>query len=118
MAITAPYEFTSTLALNSELSLTGNSTTIAALTTPGVFQVFIDFSNAAANDSFLVTIYEKAISASTQRRVQTFTIGTAAVLANPLWCSCSLVLMRGYDLTVTQTAGTGRVVSWSVRQVA
>lgn len=117
MAISAPYEFTATLS-GVELSMTNNSATIAALAVAGVFQAFVDFGIAAAGDSFLVTIYEKALSATTQRRVQTFTISAAAALANPLWCSPSLVLLRGYDFTILQTAGTYRSVSWSIRQVA
>jgi hypothetical protein len=42
----------------------------------------------------------------------------AGVQSDPLWVSPSFVLMNGWDMTLRQTAGTGRAYPWSIRKVA
>lgn len=118
MAITAAFEQSAiTLVVGTELSLTNNSAVIAAQATAGVFQLFVDLANMAAGDEFVVTLYEKATAVATQRSAHGFLV-TGGPLTSPLFISPSMILMRGWDWTLKQVAGTGRAVSWSIRQVA
>jgi hypothetical protein len=81
-----------------------------------VYQVFIDFSALTATEEYLVSVKEKATSGGTQRII--FRATVAGVQGSPIWVSPSLILIHGWDVTLTKKAGTDRSISWSIRQVA
>jgi hypothetical protein len=112
MAIAELYSGSQTATISTEHTL--NSPT--PNTTDGVFQVFVDVANMAAGDVLELRVKEKCRSADTQRQVLMSTLGGAQ--SDPLWVSPSLILMHGWDVTLKQTAGTGRAFPWSIRQVA
>lgn len=85
-------------------------------TTDGIFQVFVDVANMVAGDILELRIKEKARTGDTQRQVLVATL--AGAQSDPLWVSPSLILMNGWDVTLKQTAGTGRAFPWSIRKVA
>lgn len=98
-----------------EWSLVNNSSTIAARTTPGVFQVFIDFNALAVGDVFRFRAYEKCLSTGTQRVVyETPIVGP---LSAPVFVSPSLMLLNGYDFSIVKISGTDRTIDWSIRTV-
>jgi hypothetical protein len=86
-----------------------------AQTTDGVFQLFLDVNDMIAGDVLRIRIYEKCRSADTQRIVYEATL--AGAQPTPIWASPSLVLLHGWDFTITATAGT-IAVNWSIRQVS
>jgi hypothetical protein len=112
MAIAELYSGSQTATINTEHTL--NSPT--PNTTDGVFQVFIDVSAMVAGDVLELRIKEKCRAADTIRQALMSTL--AGVQSDPLWVSPSLILMHGWDVTLRQTAGTGRAFPWSIRQVA
>lgn len=87
-------------------------------TTSGVFQLFLDVNALVAGDVLEVRIKEKARTGGTQRVFFTDTLtgprgADAAGYATP-----ALTLGIGWTMTIKQTAGTGRVVPWSIRRIS
>ena len=82
-------------------------------TTDGVYQLWIDTSAMANGDTLEVRIKEKVRSSGTQRLVWLDTL--AHTQDEPGWCSPALILLHGWDMTIKQTAGTGRTFEWSIR---
>lgn len=114
MAITE-YKTGSATIGTAEYSVVTPGTTLADDTTDGVFQAFLDPMNMAAGDQFRVRVYEKVTSGGSKRVVYESTLvgAQAEALAFP-----SLILLHGWDVTITKLAGTDRSFSWSIRQVA
>ena len=84
-------------------------------TSAGIYQVFLDLSGMASGDELRIRIYEKVTSSSTQRIVwESYLVG---VQTEGTWVSPSLVLMHGWDVTLTALVGT-ITVDWSIRKVA
>jgi hypothetical protein len=115
LAITSLYEFASSVS-TTEYSLTDDSTTLQSRNSSGVYQLFMDLSNLSAGDQFTLTLYEKATSAGTQRKVEQWTF--SGTQGQPIWASPSLILMYGWEFSLVCVAGSDRTISWSVRQVA
>lgn len=86
-------------------------------TTDGVYQLVVDLTNLAAGDRVEFAVREKVLSgASQQARV---VIGAfSGPVTDKLYVSDSLILLHGWDLTLKQTAGTGRSFDWSIRKVS
>lgn len=115
MTITALYENSASIS-TTEYSLTANSTSLGAITTDGVYQVFLDLNALAAGDEYELKVYEKVQSAGTQRVVyRTYFVG---VQAHPHHVTPSLVLMHGWEVSLKRLAGSDRTIGWSIRQVA
>lgn len=112
MAISEHGTGTQTATINTEHTL--NTTTPE--TTDGIYQLFVDTANMVAGDVLEIRIKEKVVSAGTIRQVLMSTL--AGVQSDPAWASPSLILLHGWDMTIKQTAGTGRAFPWSIRKVA
>jgi hypothetical protein len=98
------------------LSTDTSYTTGDAQTTDGIFQVFLDLSALANGDTFRFRTYEKVLAGSTQRLV--YEALFTNVQAEPVFASPSLILIHGWDMSLTKIAGTDRNIDWSIRQVA
>jgi len=85
-------------------------------TTDGVYQLFIDTAAMVAGDVTEIRIKEKCRTGDTIRQILVATL--AGAQSDPLWVSPSLILMNGWDMTLKQTAGTGRAFPWSIRKIA
>lgn len=95
-----------------EYFLFSDSTTATYQTTDAIVQVFIDFANMAAGDTYRVRIYEKN---PTTARVfyDCYLVGTQA----RQFVSPAFVLGVGYEVSVIRTAGSDRSIAWSLRSV-
>lgn len=114
MAIAESHTGSATIG-TTEYSLPNASTTLTPITTDGVYQVFVDTGNMAIGDVYRIAVKEKITSAGSQREIYAATL-TGTQTDN--WVSPSLILIHGWDVTVTKIAGTDRSISWSIRQVA
>jgi hypothetical protein len=112
MAISEHATGSQTATITTEHTLNGTTPE----TTDGIYQLFIDCAAMVAGDVTEIRIKEKARSADTQRQILVATL--AGAQSDPLWASPSFVLMNGWDMTLKQTAGTGRAYPWSIRKVA
>jgi len=87
-----------------------------AQTQAGVFELVLDVTNLALGDVLEVRAYEKATATGdTQRSVLIATLRDTQ--QDTLFISPSLILLNGWQFAIEQTAGTGRVVPWSIRAV-
>lgn len=85
-------------------------------TTTGMFQLFVDLGNMVAGDFVEIRLKRKVVSAGSLRQV---IIGArAGAQSDPCWASPAFLLRHGWDMTLKQTAGTGRVFPWSIEKVA
>lgn len=116
MAISEAFTGSSTIT-TTEYSCPNTATFAAAnaKTVSGVYQVFLDVSDMVAGDQLQIRVYEKCRAADTQRVIYE-SILTGGM--TDTWVSPSLILMNGWDVTVTTLAGTTIIVNWSIRQVA
>lgn len=115
MAIAELYTNTASIS-TTEYSLPNNSTTLTPITTDGVYQTFIDLTNMASGDRYVIRIKEKATSGGTQRTFYESVL--EGEQGATLWVSPSLILLHGWDVTMQREAGSDRSISWSIRQVA
>ena len=100
------------------------STALATSTVYGVFQFVIDANNMVAGEQYSLALYEKCVTAGTQRLLETWVLDGAQ--AEPLFVTPSVVLLNGWDFnvirvgtssTTTSTGNTRHLLS-SVRQVS
>lgn len=80
------------------------------------YQCFVDVSAMANGDSFRFRAYEKVLSAGTQRTVFEAVLTDAQI--DGAFVAPSLILLHGWDMTLTKLAGTDRSFDWSIRKVA
>jgi len=114
MPISEAYSGTQTAVINTEHVL--NTTTPE--TTDGIYQLVVDVSVLTLGDTLELRVKEKALTAGTQRTVETWVLIHAQHADSNLWVSPSLILLHGWDFTLKQTAGTGRAFPWSIRKVS
>lgn len=114
MAISEHTSGSQTATINTEHTLNGTSPE----TTDGIYQLVVDLNAMALGDILELRIKEKARSGDTQRTVWTAVISHDQHADSELFMSPSLILLHGWDMTLKQTAGTGRAFPWSIRKVA
>lgn len=112
MALTQTHSGTATIG-NAEHDLPSNSTTRSALSTPGVYQLFLDLASLTATERYCLRIYERALAAGTQRIVEEVVITGAQ--SEPIYTSPALALMHGWTFTLQKLQGTDRSIVWSIR---
>jgi hypothetical protein len=113
MAISEHATGSQTATIGTEHILTANPETA-----DGIYQVFIDIDAMAAGDQTEIRVKEKARTGDTQRTIFTAVLSQDPSTDGNLWVSPALVLMNGWDVTLKQTAGTGRAYPWSIRKIA
>lgn len=115
MAISEAFVDSGTTISTTEYSLTNDSTTIATQTTDGIYQAIIDFSNMVAGDEYTIKILEKVYAAGSQKTI--WEASLSGTQPSP-FVTPAIMLMHGWDITVTRTAGADRSISWSIRAVS
>lgn len=115
MAITEAFSGSETVS-TTEWSLTTDTAGPDVQTDDGVYQFWFDLNALLKGDKFTFRVYEKVLSASTQRVV--FRAFFANAQSEPVWVSPSLILLHGWDATLVRTAGTDRAIDFSVRKIA
>lgn len=86
-----------------------------ASTTEGVYELWAEIASIAVGDTFVFRAYEKVQSGSTQRLHEEWTINgppSGAALR-----TVAFHFKHGWDFTCLKTAGTDRVVTWSIRGI-
>lgn len=117
MTISQPYVSSGTVS-TTEYSLpnVGNYSAANAITTDGVYQMFIGVNNIASGDQFQFKIYEKVYTAGPQYVV--YQADLVGPQSPPVLIFPSLVLVNGWDVTIKKITGTDRSFTWSIRSVA
>lgn len=100
-----------------EYSLVNASTSLAAITTDGIYQVFLDLNALVLGDTYEFRCYEKCRSGDTQRVAFIQTFSHAQGADGAMWVSPALQLMNGWDFSLKRTAGSDHTILWSIRAV-
>lgn len=95
--------------------LASDSTTATYQTSDVVLQIFLDLSNLAGGDTFVLTLIE-TINGGTPRTFSSTTFSGAQTPAN--YASLSYVLGGGWEVALQKTGGTDRVIAWSLRTLS
>lgn len=94
--------------------LYSDSTTATYQTIDRVVEVYIDLSNMAAGDEYIVRLYEK-VNGGTARVVFAWTrVGQQ----DQLLVIPARLLTEGWEVSVAKVAGADRPIAWSFRMVA
>lgn len=105
---------TRAISTGTEYSLVTDTAGPDADTTEGCYQAFIDLSDMIAGDIVRISMYEKARSGDTQRKIDSAYL--AGAQAQPMFVTPPLLLKNGWDITIEALAGT-ITVNWSIRKV-
>jgi len=111
MAIAEHTSGSQTATISTEHTLNGTTPE----TTDGVFQLVVDTAAMLKGDILRLRIKEKARAGDTQRLV--WRMEFQGVQDEPLAVSPAIILLHGWDMTLQQTAGTGRAFPWSIRKI-
>lgn len=114
MAISEAYTGSVSIS-TTEISMTNGNSTIATVTTDGVYQAVVDVNALTAADVFEFRVREKARSSDTQRSVYLATIAGAQAYN---FVSPAITLINGWDMTLKKISGTDRTITWSIRQLS
>jgi hypothetical protein len=115
MAISEAFQNSASIS-TTEYFLASNSTTATYQTTDGVYQLWLELNNLANGDEFRVRVYEKISSGGTARIAMEWVIAHAQ--SEPLYVTPSLVMLHGWEFSLTRLAGSDRTIAWSIRSVA
>lgn len=115
MAISEPYVISAVSVGSSELSIVSGTTSLQSITDDGVYQLWVDGSNMAKGDEFIIKIKEKVKSSGTQRVVLSAILSDAQA---ELFVTPTLILVHGWDFTIQKVSGTDRAFDASIRKVA
>jgi hypothetical protein len=85
-------------------------------TDAGIFQGFFDLTNLAAGDVFILRVYEKIVTAGSQKLLWKATLSGAQ--NEPGYVTPTLILGIGWDFTLQKAAGTDRLIQGRIAQVA
>lgn len=111
MAVTSYASGSQTCTISTEHTLTANPETTA-----GAYQLLLDLNALASLDILEIRIKEKVQSSGSTERVVWFDVVNNAQGEEKIWVSPVIMLLNGWDMSIKQTAGTGRVILWSIRK--
>jgi len=100
------------------------STSLSTNTGPGIYQLVLDLNAMVAGEQYEVKVLEKAVTAGTQRLLETWVLDGAP--AEPIFMTPAVTLLNGWDITVqrvtttstTTSTGSGRHLLSSVRKIS
>lgn len=111
MAVTEHAAGSQTCTITTEHILTANPET-----TDGAYQLFLDLNAMANGDILEIRLKEKVQNSSATQRVVWWDTVSHVQGEEKIWVSPTLMLIHGWDMTIKQTAGTGRAIPWSIRK--
>lgn len=116
MAVSRLYAGSATVS-TTEFSLINGSTTSADLTSTGVWQAFIDFTNVDNATVYQIKYKDKFTTAGSQVTIWSPTFsnsqGGAPGVAFP-----ALTMGNGMDITLTLVTGSATIVAWQLWKTA
>lgn len=101
-----------------EHSLPRDATYSASLFQSGdyVVQLWLDLSNLVSGDAYTLRLREAVQSSGTQQITEEWYFNGAQ--AKPAWVMPSVILLHKWDLTMVRTAGTDKLIEWSIRRIS
>lgn len=116
MPLAAPIEATGT-SWATEWSMFSGGTSLNAITSPGVYEAWVDTANLASGDVYMFRAYEKVKSGGTKRLYIEHPINGAQ--SPVIWIYPGVHLRNGFDYTLQATSGTTtRSIDYSIRRIS
>lgn len=109
------FTFSAVTISSSSKYLSTGTTSSTPITTPGLYQLFVDATNVGNGDEFEVGFTEKILSGGSARRVVIARFVGAQ--AEVLWISPAFHVRNGGDFDIKKIAGTDRAFDASLRAV-
>ncbi len=116
MAISAAYSLSAVTVGVTPISIVSGTTTVSDTVETGLFQLWVDAGNMAKGDEFDIIISEK-VKATGGTRKTVFKAKLSDVQSE-VFVTPVLMLMFGWNMTITKIAGTDRAFDASIRKVA
>jgi hypothetical protein len=102
----------SEVANGSQTATVGVEHSLSTQSTVGVYMGKINLANMVAGDEVEIRVKDKARSAQSAREEAIYGIYSGAQSQDVIWTEA--LLSSSWELTLKQTAGTGRVFEWGV----
>lgn len=123
MAINIAYYSTGTSygsATNTEKSLPSSTTSTGrnAISSTGVFQLYLDLTNMATSDEFRLRWYETVNSIATTAYGAFLDQTFVGPQSPPIFVSPAFTLADGWDVTLSLTTGSARTFAWGIKRLA
>lgn len=114
MALSEAFTWSAVTISTSSKFLSSGTTTSSPITTPGLYQLFLDTSSVAAGDEFEAGFTEKVLSGGTAFRV----VIARFIGAQPeMFISPAFQVAHGGDFDLIKKVGTDRTFNASLRAV-
>lgn len=115
-SISEPYEMDGVTISTSEISIVSGTTTLQTVTDDGVYQLWVDDGgNMTKTEEYRIKIYEKVEATGGTKKV--VFQATLKGVQSEVWVSPMLMLINGWDMTLTKIAGTDRAFDASIRKL-
>jgi hypothetical protein len=85
------------------------------MTSEAAYTVWLDLNALTSGDNYMLRMYEKVRSASTQRKVIEHAFSGVQTPAN--WVFPTVHLKHGWDVTLQRTSGSDRTIEFSIRRI-
>lgn len=115
MAISVHTERSAFSVSTTELGIVSGTSSLAADTTAGVYQLWLDASAMQKLDQYRVRVYEKVLAAGTQRKAFELVL---ANVQSELLVLPTLVLHRGWEISLQRIAGSDRTFDVAIRRIS
>lgn len=93
----------------------GVAHTLATITSPGNYQLVMDFESVADDEAFEISYYTKARSTDAERRSDVFSVKGKG--ADPIKRFALISTPHHLKVTSKQVNGTGRSIPWAIYQL-
>lgn len=115
MAISEPYELDG-VDVVTVISIPSGTSSLSTITDDGVYQLWVDAYAMVKGDEFAIAILEK-VEATGGTKKQVFKAVLTDVQSE-VFVTPTLILMHGWDMTITKVSATTRAFDASIRKVA
>lgn len=103
--------------VGSELSIISGTTTLQTNTDDGVYQLWVDDQgNMTKAEEYAIRIYEKVEETGGTKKL--VFKATLKGVQSEIFVSPMLILMHGWDMTITKIAGTDRAFDANIRRIS
>jgi len=103
--------------VGAELSIISGTTTLQTNTDDGVYQLWVDDQgNMTKTEEYAIRIYEKVEETGGTKKL--VFKATLKGVQSEIFVSPMLILMHGWDMTITKIAGTDRAFDANIRRIS
>lgn len=115
MAVTQVYQIDGVTVGATELSIVSGTTVLQNISTPGVYQVWVDCANMQKGDIYIIRAYDRVEPVGGIKRLAFVAYLQGA--QSELFVAPPLTLMHSWDFTIQRNAGADRAFDAAIRKI-